>query len=187
MTDASDTHFRHPIGLGADLAGVTTEQQHVVDIIAAGPRGAVPSPFLAMLDIPGLALAIQEVGAKLRFGSTLPDDLREIAILATGAAMQCGYEWNFHAPIAVAAGVEAATIAATRDTQAGPVSEPGASVIALCREVVETGAASPAMLARAIELTGRTGASELIAIAGYYSLLANFIRSGGFDEAFHPL
>lgn len=177
----------HPIGLGPDLTGATEAQRKVVDVIAAGPRGAVPSPFLAMLDIPELALAIQEVGARLRFASTLPDDLREIAILATGSAMECGYEWNFHAPIAVEAGVDAATIAATRSGDTAGLAEPAATVIALCREVVETGAASPALLGRAVGLMGRTGASELIAIAGYYALLANFIRSANFDLEFQPL
>ncbi|MFD2498300.1 hypothetical protein ACFSTI_04780 [Rhizorhabdus histidinilytica] len=41
-----------PIGLPASLEGATREQRRVAELIASGPRGSVPSPFLAMLDAP---------------------------------------------------------------------------------------------------------------------------------------
>lgn len=175
------------IGLRPDLEGATEEQRHVVERIAAGPRGSVPSPFLAMLDAPQLAMAIQEVGTVLRFASTLSDALREVAILATAGAVRCGYEWNYHAPIAATAGVPAEVLAATRPgARSDDIAEPAATAIALCREVVATGEASAPLLSAAVERLGRTGATELVAIAGYYALLANFIKSGGHDEAFRP-
>jgi 4-carboxymuconolactone decarboxylase len=138
-----------------------------------------------MLDAPHLATVIQQVGATIRFGSTLSDSLREIAILATAGAVPCGYEWNYHAPIAEAAGVSAAVIAATRPgARAAAIGGPEGIVITLCREVVAQALASPETLAAAVDLIGRTGASEAIAIAGYYALLANFIRSAGYDQPF---
>lgn len=176
-----------PIGVRPDLQGATVEQRRVVELIAAGPRRSVPSPFLAMLDAPKLALAIQEVGAVLRFSSTLSDALREVAILATAGAVKCGYEWNYHAPIAAAAGVPDEVVAATRPgAPHDGLAEPAATVIALCREVVATGEASAPLLSAAVGQLGRSGATELVAIAGYYPLLANFIKSAGYDEAFRP-
>lgn len=176
-----------PIGLSPGLDGATAEQRRVVDLIASGPRGTVPSPFLAMLDAPLLAEAIQNVGAAIRFSSTLPDALREIAILATAGAVRCGYEWNYHAPIARAAGVADDVIAATLpDAPPMAAEELAAIVIALCRALVATGEAGPAELAAAVERLGRTGATELVAIAGYYRLLAGFIKAGGFDQLFDP-
>lgn len=174
-----------PIGLAADLAGASAEQRRVVDLIASGPRGSVPSPFLAMLDAPDLAEAIQTVGATIRFRSTLPDALREVAILATAGAIPCGYEWNYHAPIAEAAGVPASVIAATRPSARGTtISGPEGTIITLCSELLAQAQASPGTLALAVDQIGRTGATEVIAIAGYYALLANFIRSAGHDEPF---
>lgn len=173
------------IGLAADLAGASEAQRRVVDLIVSGPRGAVPSPFLAMLDSPDLAEVIQEVGATIRFRSTLSDALREIAILATAGAMPCGYEWNFHAPIAVAAGVAPEVIAATLPgADAAAISSAEGTVIALCREIAADHIATPTTLARSIKEIGRTGTTEVIAIAGYYALLANFIRTGGHDQPF---
>jgi len=176
---------RRLIGLDPDLAGATPAQREVVDLIASGPRGSVPAPFLAMLDAPHLTRVIQEVGATIRYRSTLSDALREIAILATAAAIPCGYEWNHHAPIARAAGVPAELLTAIRPgAPARGIAGAEGAVIALCREIVAHALASPETLARAVDLLGRTGASEVIAIAGYYPLLANFIRCAGYDEPF---
>ncbi len=177
-----------PIGLGADLAGADAEQRRVVDLIKSGPRGNVPKPFLAMLDAPGLAEAIQSVGATIRYGSTLPDDLRELAILTAAARADCGYEWNHHLPIGKAAGLEPAAIAAARGGAAGKAPRAQqAAVISLCLEAFAGGKASSGTLAAAIDELGRTGATEVVAIAGYYPLLAGFIRTAGFDENFEPL
>ena len=173
-----------PIGLGPDLADATEDQRRIVDLIASGRRGSVPSPFLAMLDVPHLAEVIQEVGATIRYRSTLQDAHREIAILATAGAVRCGYEWNHHAPIARKAGLSEDVIQSTRPGAAPAPSEPEATIIALCQELVANNIAKPKTLAAAIEQLGRTGASECVAIAGYYGLLANFIKTGGFDEPF---
>jgi 4-carboxymuconolactone decarboxylase len=175
-----------PIGLPASLDGATAEQRRVVDLIASGPRGSVPSPFLAMLDAPLLAEAIQNVGEVIRFWSTLSDADREIAILATAGAVGCGYEWNYHAPIARAVGVAEDVIAATLPDGRDVAAQPAATVIALCRDVAGSGEAQPGSLAAAVERLGRTGATELVAIAGYYRLLAGFIKAGGFDQVFAP-
>lgn len=173
------------IGLDPDLAGATEAQRKVVDMILSGPRGTLASPFLAMLDSPPLTAVIQEVGATIRYRSTLSDALREIAILATAGAVPCGYEWNYHAPIARAAGVTETIIDATRPGARGAtISGSEGIIITLCREIIAQAIASPETLATAVDEIGRTGATEAIAIAGYYALLANFIRSAGYDQAF---
>ncbi|MCM8732260.1 carboxymuconolactone decarboxylase family protein [Hephaestia sp. GCM10023244] len=137
-----------------------------------------------MLDAPRLADAIQEVGVVLRFHSSLPDTLREVAILATAGAVNCGYEWNYHVPLARRAGVPAAAIAATRTgARATELEKPTTTVIAFCRAIATHGQAPPALFAAMIAQVGRTATTELIAIAGYYALLANFIKAAGADEA----
>ncbi|WP_417620705.1 carboxymuconolactone decarboxylase family protein [Parasphingorhabdus sp.] len=176
-----------PIGLAPDLEGASPEQMRLIELMTAGPRGSVPLPFLAMMDAPLLAEAIQQVGAVLRFSSSLGDADREVAILATAGAVGCGYEWNYHRPIAVAAGVDATVIAATRPDAAidgNQLSQPAMAIIALCRAVAASGAAPADLLADMVAQLDRKRATELIAIAGYYALLANFIKSAGFDEPF---
>lgn len=172
---------RPPIG-ATRREDLTPEAARVYDTIAAGPRKDVPAPFLAMLDTPDLALAIQAVGSALRFSGVLPADLREIAILSTAAAFGSGYEWDYHVPIACAAGVPDAVIAA-----AAGQGEPGAGaaglVIGLCRRAVTTREIATADLDALAAATSRAAASEVVAIIGYYQMLALFLAAARFDHS----
>ena len=51
-------------------------------------------------DAPALAEKVGDLGEFLRFGSTLPGDVRELAILITAASVKQGYEWIAHAKVA---------------------------------------------------------------------------------------
>lgn len=173
---------RHPIGIDRSLEGIGDEQSRVYEKIIQGPRGSVPSPFLAMLDAPNLADAIQKVGAQLRFAGNLSDADRELAILATAAATRCGYEWHYHKPVAEKAGVDREAIDATR-SGITPETETArwAVLIRFCEAVVRDHTASDTQIAEIVTLVGRQGATELIAICGYYALLASFIKIGKHD------
>ena len=176
---------KHLIGLSGDLSSATLEQRQVHDLIAHGPRGSVPNPFLAMLDAPQMAAAIQEVGIAIRFRGRLPDEQRELAILATAGAVECGYEWNYHAPLGKQAGVTASGIAATlADQVPADIDQAISIIITLCREVALTGRTGENILRQALSLFGRSRVTELIGIAGYYRLLASFIFIGMRDVPF---
>jgi len=49
---------------------------------------------------PALAEKVGDLGEYLRFGGTLPGDLREMAILITARSVNQAYEWVAHARIA---------------------------------------------------------------------------------------
>jgi 4-carboxymuconolactone decarboxylase len=174
-----------PIGLDRDLHGATAEQRHVHDMIANGPRGGVPSPFLAMLDAPDLAVAIQNLGVAIRFKGHLSDAQRELAILATAGAAGCGYEWHYHASIGAKAGLDGSTINATLPG-AGleGVENIWAIIITLCQSVATREGGAENALHDAIAAFGRRAATELVAIIGYYTMLAHFIKLGGHDRPF---
>ena len=67
----------HPIGVSGVWADMTSEQKYVHGVIELGPRGSVPSPFLAMFDAPALANALQKVGVVLRFEGGLDLHFRQ--------------------------------------------------------------------------------------------------------------
>lgn len=163
----------------ADLAAMTPEQRRVHDLIAAGPRGGVPRPFFAMLDAPALAEAIQAVGVAIRFGGTLPARLREVAILAAAAAWGSHYEWSYHEPIARDLGVSAAVIEAARTGAPSGTDAVADAVAAFVHVAVAERRSDAALLGAIVEALGRTGASEVVAIAGYYPLLALFHATAG--------
>lgn len=168
-----------------DPAAMTPAQRAVYDAIAAGPRGDVPWPFLAMLDAPHLAEAIQAVGAAIRFSGALTAELREIAILATAAAFGSGYEWDYHIAIARRLGIgERAIAACASGTEDPAIGEAFAAVVALCRAAVRDRRIGEDVLARLVAATSREIASEVVAITGYYQMLALYLSAGALD---HPV
>ena len=176
------------MSIGAlDPAGMTASQRAVYDRIASGPRRDVPKPFLAMLDAPDLADAIQSVGAAIRFAGALPESLREVAILSAAAAFGSGYEWDYHLAIAQRLAVDQAVIAAARSGDTGRLTgedvSAAAAIIRFCWTAVRRNAAGRDELAEVAGAFGRAAATEVVAIAGYYPLLALFLASAGLDHS----
>jgi 4-carboxymuconolactone decarboxylase len=75
---------------------MTDAQRRVHESIAAGPRGGVRGPFNALLRSPELADRVQRVGEYLRFNSSLPARLNELAILVNARFWGSRYEWWAH-------------------------------------------------------------------------------------------
>ncbi|MFZ4410173.1 MAG: hypothetical protein ACOYOH_22705, partial [Paracraurococcus sp.] len=59
---------------------MTPEQKRVVEGIVSGPRGGLRGPFPAMLRSPEVAERFQKLGEYLRFNSSIPTALNELAI-----------------------------------------------------------------------------------------------------------
>lgn len=167
-----------------DVSSMTAKQREVYDRIASGPRKDVPWPFLAMLDAPHLADAIQGVGAAIRFSGELTAELREVAILATAAAFGSGYEWDYHLAIARDLHLPESTIEAARTGKADmAASAEDRLTITLCRQAVLEHRVDQETLGKLVPLVGRSAASEIVAISGYYPLLALFLSAGALDRS----
>jgi 4-carboxymuconolactone decarboxylase len=154
-------------------ANWTPEQQAFAQGIADGPRGQVRGPFVPLMHNPQLAARVQELGAHLRFGTGLPRDLIEIAILMTAQHFQCAHIWRSHSAQALAAGVCQEIITAL-DTGERPqrASDGQRLVIRFCREILENNKVTTATFERAVEAFARQGVLDLTGVCGYYGLLA---------------
>jgi len=89
---------------------MTPEQKIVADKIM-GSRKNLSGPFPTWLRSPELADRLQAVGDYLRFHTQLPPSLTEFVIIITAREWSSQFEWQFHAPLAIAAGVDKAVIA----------------------------------------------------------------------------
>src|SRR5260370_8846854 len=67
-----------------------------------------------MLYSPEAGLALQELGAAIRYSSVPPDRARELAILTVASELRCEFEWYAHHGLARASGVPAPVIDALR-------------------------------------------------------------------------
>jgi 4-carboxymuconolactone decarboxylase len=154
-------------------AEMTPEQRAVSEAIASGPRGGVRGPFNALLRSPVLADRAQKIGEYVRYNSTLPARLSELAILVTGRHWNAQYEWYAHSKLALAAGVApqvVADIAEGRRPEGMQADE--AAIHDFCRELHEEKSVGDAAYAAVLDLFGERGVVDLVGICGYYTLVA---------------
>lgn len=160
---------------------LTPEQRRVHAAIVSGPRGRLQGPLMAALHNPDLADAWQRFGAILRYKTSLPLKLSEVAILVTARAWSCQLEWFLHAGFARDAGVDAAVIEAIRLDQRPVFAD--ADTLAIhdfCRELQADRHVSAPTYARVLDRWGTTGTVELTALSGYYAMVAATLNAHEF-------
>ena len=161
------------------LDALTQEQQALVEAIKSGPRGRFSNdgPFAVYLQAPGLGQLAQQLGAHLRFGTSVPPRLAEVAILFTAQHWKAQYEWAAHAVFAARQGVKETTI---RNIQAGRAPKSAArdeqAIYAFAKELYATRRVSNATYARVHKLLGDAGTVELVGILGYYTAVSMILN-----------
>jgi 4-carboxymuconolactone decarboxylase len=159
---------------------MTPAQREVAAEITAGPRGEVRGPFIALLHNPELASKVQMLGEQLRWKGKLPPKLKELAVLVTARRWTCQHEWVMHSKLALEGGLAASVIDDIRNgREPRGMSEEEKVVYTFCREVHATGRAGDAAFAAIEKRFGLDGALELIALNGYYSLMAMVLNNAG--------
>jgi len=152
-------------------------QRKVYGEIASGPRGGVRGPFNALLRSPDLADRAQKLGEWVRFNSSLPERLKEFAILVTARYWSAQYEWHSHHAHALRAGLDprlAAELALGK--RPSGMSDEEAAVHDFCKELHEKKAVSDAAYAAAVKHFGERGTVDLIGVIGYYTLVSMILN-----------
>ena len=160
-----------------DEGVMTPEQQKVVEAVVSGPRGMLVGPLRAALHRPDLAEVWQRFGAMLRYGTSLPPHLSELAILVTARLWRAQYEWYAHAPVAERAGLKPQTI---RELHRGRVPKSARkderAVYDLIRELYRTRRVSERTFRRVEDVLGTSATVELVGILGYYALISMILN-----------
>lgn len=152
---------------------MTAEQRAAAAEISSGPRGAVIGPFAPLLRSPELMTRLQKVGEYLRFESPLDRRLFEMTILYVARWWDQQFEWTFHHPLALEAGLDPAVAdAIAEDRRPEGMDAAAAAVWDLLDELFRTRAVSDGVYARAVTELGEVGVVEVVATSGYYSTLA---------------
>jgi 4-carboxymuconolactone decarboxylase len=154
------------------LGSLPPDAQKVYDRITA-KRGKIGGPYVPLMHHHVLAEHVSDLGEYLRFGSTLPGDLRELAILITARHVAQPFEWIMHAPVALKEGLPAEIIEHIRGR--GDLSTLPARYVQAARVVQHVLAREslPQALQNETEQeVGITGVVELVVLAGYYQTIA---------------
>jgi 4-carboxymuconolactone decarboxylase len=152
---------------------LTPQQKTMVNDVLAGTRTSLNGPFNALLRSPEMGNLSQKLGEYVRFRSSVPARLNEMAILLTARWWSSQYEWHAHKPLALKAGLNAAVI---DDIQAGrrPAGMHADETVIhdFSAELRERRRVSDATFKAAVTLLGEHGVMDLIAAMGYYDLVS---------------
>ena len=156
---------------------MTEAQKTMTRNVLDGPRTAMGGPFNVMLRSPAMGDLAQELGAQVRFNSSLPAPLREMAILMAGRHWTSHYEWNAHKAAALSAGLSPAIISAIAAGQRPAAMQADeAALHRFCSELLETKRVSDETFAAAKAAFGEQGVTEIIFTLGYYSMVSMLLN-----------
>ena len=166
---------------------MSEEQKSAAAELAAGPRGGVRGPFIALLRSPELMRRLQKVGEYLRYHSALERRLGEFAMLIVARRLTQQFEWQVHYPLAIEAGLAKETA----DVLAGgsrprTMREDEATVYDFCSELLHAHGVAEDTYGRALALLGERGVVDLVGLIGYFMTVSLALNVAHTPAAPHP-
>jgi 4-carboxymuconolactone decarboxylase len=149
------------------------DQRAIHDRLISGPRGRIAGPYIAWLRNAKLADVAEQYGRFVRYETSLPARLSEMAILIVGRHWNAQVEWWAHHPLALKAGLDptiADAIAQRKRPDFRNADEE--TVYDVTMELIETKKLSDPTYRRALDMFGEKALIELIAILGNYFAVA---------------
>ena len=122
---------------------------------------------------PDLGNRLQNVGAYIRYKTSLPLRLNEFAILITAREWTSQYEWYAHYPLALKAGLDAKLAdELALGKRPSAMKEDEAAVYDFCTQLHRTRNVDDAAFNRALALFGEQGVVDLIGVSGHYTAVS---------------
>ena len=153
-------------------------QRRAIKAVTAGKRAGVRGPFPAMLRSPEVCERAAVLGEFMRFGTSLPQRLSEMAILITAYNWRAQYEWFAHAPLAQKGGLSDEIIEAIRlGKRPASMQADEAVLYDVCTELHDTKRVSDATYKKGVATFGEHGVIDILGISGYYVLVSMVLNT----------
>lgn len=152
---------------------MTEEQRRVYNATLAGRRGRMPAPLVAWLESPVLADRAQKLGEFVRYETSLPPRLSELAILSVARYWTAQFEWTAHKAEALKAGLDPEIIddiASRREPRFKNPDEP--VIYEFSTALLQKHSVPDELYRKAVETFGLRAVVELVGILGYYTLIS---------------
>ena len=149
------------------------------DELTASTGGTIDAgPGSITINSPEMSRRRGHLTSYLRFETSFPKRIQELAILTTARAMDCQYVWNAHAPAARKEGVADAIVDALRDRRPLPDLAPDEeAILNYGNEFFKTHKVSQAAFDSALEQFGAQHLVELTALMGHYAQTSFFLNA----------
>jgi 4-carboxymuconolactone decarboxylase len=140
--------------------------------------GGLAGPFNAFVHAPEVGGHLSELGAVVRYGTSIERRLAEVAIITVAARWHAEFEWWAHARTAREQGVPAAVVDAIGAGQDPPFSaEDERAVYSVAAQLSGTGQLDQDTYDAAHRLLGDAGMVELVAVCGYYTTVSYLLNA----------
>ena len=161
-----------------DFATLSPEQKRLQGEIGSSHGGVMDRSFAIWLRNPGLADKAHQLRNELRKRGKLDKRLVELIILTISRHWSAQYAWARHEQAALEAGVEGDVVEAIRDYRDPTFSrEDEKLTFALVSELNQTQAISDETFERAVQLFGLDLMIELVALVGFYTMVAMTLQA----------
>jgi 4-carboxymuconolactone decarboxylase len=158
------------------------DQKQTYDESIAGKRGVPPPPMMAWLNSPEMARHATRLGAFLRFDTSFPAKLSEIAILVTARHWTAHYEWYAHKRLALKGGMDPKIIEDIRHRRTPRFDDPkGQMIYDVSKSLHEGHGLTKALYDEAVKILGERGLVEVIGLCGYYTMVSMTLNTFEFD------
>jgi len=152
---------------------MTPGQRAMIEHLLAGERGTTSGPFNVLLRSPELGDIAQQLGARIRFHSSLPRRLNEMAILIVAREWTAQYEWYAHKRLALEAGLKPDIVDAIAAGRRPAGMQPDEQALHTFEtELLERHEVSDATFKAAADAFGERGIVDLIGLMGYYHIVS---------------
>ena len=156
---------------------MTPAQKTMMDHLVNGERRGAGGPFNVLLRSPEMGDLVQQFGASMRFHSSLPRKLNEMAIIITARQWTAQYEWNAHRAAAAQAGLNEAIIKSIAAGKHPESMDPDETIVYnFGIELLNTHQVSDANFKAVKDKFGERGVVDLISVMGYYQLVSMLLN-----------
>jgi 4-carboxymuconolactone decarboxylase len=151
----------------------TADQKKAADEFLAARKEPVFGPFEPMMHSPEIMNIASTMGQYLRYHSSIGNTLSELVILLTAREWSQDYEWSYHYPIALKAGISKDIADAIADGRRPTgMSADEEIVYDFITELQKNKHVSDLTFNRAEQRFGKKGVVDMTGISGYYTFLA---------------
>jgi len=161
------------------LDELTDVQKKVAERILKVSSAGLGGPYSMLLRSPELATRYLGMTDYLRFETSLPHRLNELAILIEARLWDAQYEWWAHYPIALKAGLSEAVANDIKEGRRPTTMQPDEEVVYdVCIELLRDRHLTDATFARAKQILGEQQVVDLVAVAGFYVMVSSVLIAG---------
>jgi len=156
---------------------MTSAQRTMIEHLYSGERAGATGPFNVLLRSPEMGDLAQQFGASMRFHSSLPRKLNEMAIIITARYWTAQYEWSAHRKLAAEAGLSESIIQAIATGKRPSSMDPDETIVYnFGTELLNTKQVSDPVFKATVDKFGEKGVVDLVSVMGYYHLVSMLLN-----------